>query len=237
MPKFVVAEVVSKVGVPQLPRIMVPKLPVPKIVMAELPGTDVLQSEAYLLGSLVNGKLRHLGSKSAGLLGLGSKSTGHLGGPKYASGYIKGGFRVGHGAGPVAEVQLGSDTVPTPASPVDSWSFDGNTEQNVTTNHSRPARSLDEGAMGRYFQFIRNNDEGLCVARMVCTMAAYPRDFGDYGRKVVDFFDDVKPSPFSPVAAYKEASVAGRSGDSCPSRYPDCRVDTESLARLVESSM
>ncbi|KAL1480123.1 hypothetical protein MTO96_051298 [Rhipicephalus appendiculatus] len=69
-------------------------------------------------------------------------------------------------------------------------------------------------------------------------MAAYPGDFGDYGRKVVDFFfDDVKPSPFSPVAAYKEASVTGRSGDSCPSRYPDCRVDPKYLAQLGESSM
>ncbi|KAL1480130.1 hypothetical protein MTO96_051296 [Rhipicephalus appendiculatus] len=237
VPKIVVPKfVVPKVVVPQLPRIMVPKLLVPKVIMAELPGTDILQAKVDLLSSQVNGKLRHLGSKSAGLLGLGSKSTGHLAGPKYASGYIKGGFRVGHGTGPVADVQLGSDAAPASASPIDAPSLD-NTEQNDTTNHSRPVRSVDNGVMGRYFQFIRANDEGRCVARMVCTMAAYPGDFGDYGRKVVDFFDDVRPAPFSPVAAYKEASVVGRSGYSCPSRYPDCRVDPKYLAQLGDSSM
>ncbi|KAL3197589.1 hypothetical protein MRX96_044856 [Rhipicephalus microplus] len=194
--------------VPQLPRIVVPKLLVPKVVMAEVAGSDILQAKADLLRSQVNGKLRHLGSKSAGLLGFGSNSAGHLTGPKYASGYLKGGFRVGHGTGPVADIQLGSDAAPATASPGDARSFD-NTEHNATTNHSRPVRSVDDGVIGRYFRFIRANDEGSCVARMICTMAASPGDFGNYGRRVVGFFDAVKPGPFSPVAAYKEASVAG----------------------------
>ncbi|KAH7986393.1 hypothetical protein HPB51_018347 [Rhipicephalus microplus] len=228
VPKFVMPKVsVPKVAVPQLPRIVVPKLLVPKVVMAEVAGSDILQAKADLLRSQVNGKLRHLGSKSAGLLGFGSNSAGHLTGPKYASGYIKGGFRVGHGTGPVADIQLGSDAAPATASPGDARSFD----------NSRPVRSLDDGVIGRYFRFIRANDEGSCVARMICTMAASPGDFGNYGRRVVDFFDAVKPGPLSPVAAYKEASVAGRSGDSCPSRYPGCRVNPKHLAQLGESNM
>uniref|UniRef100_L7LYJ5 Putative rhipicephalus family xiv n=1 Tax=Rhipicephalus pulchellus TaxID=72859 RepID=L7LYJ5_RHIPC len=236
MPKFVVPKVVPKVVVPQLPRIMVPKLLVPKVVMAEPAGADVLQAKVDLLTSQVNEKLRHLGSNSAGVLGSGSTSTGHLAGPRYASGYIKGGFHVGHGTGPVTEVHLKSDAAPATGSTVDAPFFHI-TEQNKTTNNSRPVHSDDNGVMGRYFQFIRANDEGRCVARMVCTMAAYPGDFGDYGRKVVDFFDDVKPSPLSPVAAYKEASVAGRRGYSCPSRYPDCRVEPKYLAQLGESCL
>ncbi|KAL1480124.1 hypothetical protein MTO96_051299 [Rhipicephalus appendiculatus] len=84
VPKIVVPKfVVPKVVVPQLPRIVVPKLLVPKVIMAELPGSDLLQAKVDLLSSKVNGKLRHLGSKSAGLLGLGSKSTGHLAGPNW----------------------------------------------------------------------------------------------------------------------------------------------------------
>ncbi|KAL3197587.1 hypothetical protein MRX96_044854 [Rhipicephalus microplus] len=112
----------------------------PRLSMAEVAGSDILQAKADLLRSQVNGKLRHLGSKTAGLLGFQSNSAGHLTGPKYASGYIKGGFRVGHGTGPVADIQLGSDAAPATASPGDARSFD-NTEHNATTNHSRPVRS------------------------------------------------------------------------------------------------
>ncbi|KAL3197590.1 hypothetical protein MRX96_044857 [Rhipicephalus microplus] len=227
-----------------------------------------IESKVDLLRAKINGKLKHLGGQSAGLLVA----------PKYASGYIQGGFRVGHGTGRAAEVhlgsipaaQLGSDpvtTMVTPAEPRSSvnkteqnvtvlsppWfhhvsdivnttvppseprSSVNETEQNVTANHSRPARSVDAAVMGRYFQFIQANDEGRCVALMVCSMAAHPHQFGAYGRKVVDFFDDMKPRSFSPVAVYKEASSVGRSGDSCRSRYPSCQVDPKYLAQLGES--
>ncbi|KAH8037858.1 hypothetical protein HPB51_018346 [Rhipicephalus microplus] len=263
---------VPKVVVPQLPRIVVPKLVVPKIILAKV-AVPIVQSKVDLLRAKINGKLKHLGGQSAGLLVA----------PKYASGYIQGGFRVGHGTGRAAEVhlgsipattgpaaQLGSDpvtTTVTPAEPRSSvnkteqnvsvlsppWfhnvsdivsttvppseprSSVNETEQNVTANHSRPARSVDAAVMGRYFQFIQANDEGRCVALMVCSMAAHPHQFGAYGRKVVDFFDDMKPRSFSPVAVYKEASSVGRSGGSCRSRYPSCQVDPKYLAQLGES--
>ncbi|KAH7949193.1 hypothetical protein HPB49_006240 [Dermacentor silvarum] len=232
MPQIVVPSVVvPKVVVPKLPRIMVPKLIVPKIVMTEIAVPGVVQSKVDLLTSKIN----KLSSKSAALLG----------GPKYASGYIKGGFRVGSGAGPVADEQLTSLPKTTPVSAVEprySTVVYKNTqlERNATTdsapvNHSRLARSVDAGVMGRYFRFIQANDEGRCVAFMVCSMAAHPQQFGVYGRKVVDFFDDVKPSALSPMAPYKEASSVGRSGDSCRSRYSACQVDPKYLARLGES--
>ncbi|KAL3197591.1 hypothetical protein MRX96_044858 [Rhipicephalus microplus] len=128
-----------------------------------------------------------------------------------------------------------SDIVSTTVPPSEPRSSVNETEQNVTANHSRPARSVDAAVMGRYFQFIQANDEGRCVALMVCSMAAHPHQFGAYGRKVVDFFDDMKPRSFSPVAVYKEASSVGRSGDSCRSRYPSCQVDPKYLAQLGES--
>ncbi|XP_070379369.1 uncharacterized protein [Dermacentor albipictus] len=232
MPKVIVSKiVVPKVVVPLLPRIVVPKLMIPKIVMSEVAVPDVVQSKVDLLTS----KFNNLGSKSAAILG----------GPKYASGYVQGGFRVGHGAGPVADVHLHSNPEPTPVSPVKPRQLtvaqdNPQLEQNVTTmsaavNHSRPVRSVDAGVMGRYFRFIQANDEGRCVALMVCSMAAHPQHFGVYGRKVADFFDDVKPSVFSPVAPYKEASRVGRSGRSCRSRYSTCRVDPKYLAQLGES--
>ncbi|XP_065304324.2 uncharacterized protein [Dermacentor albipictus] len=223
--------VVPKVVVPQLPRIVVPKLMVPKIVMSEVAVPDVVQSKVDLLTNKIN----KLGSKSAAILG----------GPKYVSGYVQGGFRVGHGTAPVADVHLHSNPEPTPVSPVKPRQLtvvkdNPQLEQDVTlvsapVNHSRPVRSVDAGVMGRYFRFIQANDEGRCVALMVCSMAAHPQHFGVYGRKVADFFDDVKPSAFSPVAPYKEASRVGRSGRSCRSRYSTCRMDPKYLARLGES--
>ncbi|KAH6942767.1 hypothetical protein HPB50_010086 [Hyalomma asiaticum] len=212
------------IRLPTLPKFGLPKLVVPKIVMAEVPVPDVVQSKVDLLSSKINHGLNQLGRMSAG----------HLGGPKYASGYIQGGFRVGHGSGPVANVQVGSQAAPTPASTVATQSSVTESEQNVTT-HSRPVRSIDEGVMGPYFRFIQANDEGRCVALMVCSMAAHPEEFGAYGRKVVDFFNDVHPPAFSPVAAYKEASSLGRSGNSCQSRYSACQVDPKYLAQLGES--
>ncbi|XP_065304323.2 uncharacterized protein [Dermacentor albipictus] len=231
VPMIVAPDVFPKIVVPHLPWIFVPKLWVPKSVMSEVAFPDVVQSKLDLLTS----KMNNLGSKSAAILG----------GPKYASGYVQGGFRVGHGPGPIADVQLGSNPEPTPVSPVKPRQFtvvqeNPQLEQNVTTasapaNHSRPVRSVDAGEMGRYFRFIQANDEGRCVALMVCSMAAHPQHFGVYGRKVADFFDDVKPSAFSPVAPYKEASRVGRSGRSCRSRYSACRMDPKYLARLGES--
>ncbi|KAH7949190.1 hypothetical protein HPB49_006237 [Dermacentor silvarum] len=223
--------VVAKVVVPKLPRITVPKLVVPKIVMTEIAVPGVVQSKVDLLTNKINK--------------LGSKSAAMFGGSKYASGYIKGGFRVGHGVSPVADVQLASNPETTPISAVEprystALYKNAQLEQNATTdsapvNHSRLVRSVDAGVMGRYFRFIQANDEGRCVALMVCSMAAYPQQFGVYGRKVVDFFDDVKPSALSPMAPYKEASSVGRSGDSCRSRYSACQVDPKYLARLGES--
>ncbi|XP_065304321.2 uncharacterized protein [Dermacentor albipictus] len=228
VPKIVVPAAFPKIAVPKLPRIVVPNLIVPKIVMSEIAVPDVLQSKVDLLTRKIN----NLGSKSAAILG----------GPKYASGYLQGGFRVGHGGGPAADVQLGSNPEPTPASPVQPRALYKNAqlEQNVTTvwapvNHSRPVRSVDASVMGRYFRFIEANDEGRCVALMVCSMAADPQHFGVYGRKVIGFFDDAKPSALSPVAPYKEASRVGRSGRSCRSRYSACRMDPKYLAQLGES--
>ncbi|KAL1480129.1 hypothetical protein MTO96_051295 [Rhipicephalus appendiculatus] len=267
---------VPKVVVPQLPRIVVPKLVVPKIIVAKVAVPKIVQAKVDLLRAKINGKLKHLGGQSAGLLVA----------PKHASGYIQGGFRIGHGTGPAAQVHLGSNHAAAgPAAPIQLGSkpattmvppattmvppattmvppattmvppattmvppatttvppaeprssADNKTEQYATTNHSRPVRSLDAGVMGRYFQFIQANDEGRCVALMVCSMAAHPHQFGAYGRKVVDFFDDIKPRAFSPIAAYKEASSVGRSGDSCRSRYSTCQVDPKYLAQLGES--
>ncbi|XP_065304313.2 uncharacterized protein [Dermacentor albipictus] len=231
MPTTVVPAGVPKLAVPQLPRIVVPKLMVPKIVMSEIAIPKVVQSKVDRLTSKFNK--------------LGSKSAAFLGGPKYQSGYIKGGFRVAHGAGPAADVQLGSNPGPTRVSPVEPRQFtvvhkNRQLEQSVTAlsapvHRSRPVRSVDAGVMGRYFRIIQANDEGRCVALMVCSMAAHPQLFGIYGRKVVDFFDDVKPSALSPVAPYKEASRVGRSGDPCRSRYSACQVDPMYLARLGES--
>ncbi|KAH6942985.1 hypothetical protein HPB50_013269 [Hyalomma asiaticum] len=228
VPKFVVHNVaVPKVKVPQLPRIVVPKLVVPRIVMSEVAIPDVVQSKVDLLSNKINHKLNKLGSGSASLLS--------QGGPKYASGYIQGGFRVGHGTGRAADAKLGSEASPTPVPPVATEPSVTETEKNMTSNHSRPVRSIDESVMGRYFRFIQANDEGRCVALMVCSMAAHPQEFGVYGRKVVDFFNDVHPKGVSPVAAYKEASSVGRSGDSCRSRYSACQVDPKFLAQLGES--
>ncbi|KAH6942499.1 hypothetical protein HPB50_006854 [Hyalomma asiaticum] len=211
---------------PQVPMIAVPKLVVPKIVMSEVAVPDVVQSKVDLLSSKINSKLNLLGGKSAGLIG----------GPKYASGYIKGGIRVGHGPGPVAEVQLGSDPLPTPVSPAEPRSsFGKEAEQNGTAHHSRPVRSINASIMHRYFQFIQLNDEGRCIALMVCSMAAQPQDFGEYGRKVTEFFNEVKPSHMSPVSTYRDAYMAGRSGRPCRSKYPVCRVDPQYLAQLGEN--
>ncbi|KAH7931739.1 hypothetical protein HPB52_025442 [Rhipicephalus sanguineus] len=219
--------VVPKVVVPQLPRIVVPKLVVPKLVVAEVSVPGVVQSKVDLLRAKINGKLKQLGGQSVGLLGA----------PKYASGYIQGGFRVGHGTGAAAQVQLGSNPATTTAPPAEPRSSaDNKTELYATkTNHSRPVRSIDAGVVGRYFQFIQANDAGRCVALMVCSMAAHPHQFGAYGRKVVDFFKDIKPQASSPVAVYQEASSVGRSGDSCQSRYSTCQVDPKYLAQLGES--
>ncbi|KAL3203791.1 hypothetical protein MRX96_041709 [Rhipicephalus microplus] len=231
---------VPKVVVPQLPRIVVPKLIVPKLIVAEVAGPKVVPSNVDLLRAMINGRLKQLGGYSAGILAA----------PKYASDYIEGGFRVGHArpaakfqlryhpsiVGPASQIRFGSNPATTTVPPAElHLSADNETEQYTTPSHSRPVRSVDSDVVGRYFQLIQANDEGRCVALMVCSMAAHPQRFGAYGRKVVDFFDDLQPRAFSSAAVYKEASSVGRSGDSCRSRYPSCQVDPKYLAQLGES--
>lgn len=215
-----------KVVVPEIRKSVLTKLVAPKIVVSK-----IVKSKAHLLSN----KLTKLVSKSPAILG----------GPKNADGYINGGFRIGQGTDPVVGALLGSDPQTTPSSSVDPRYVtilykSGQLEVNETTdmapvNHSRSIRSIDSDVVGRYFQFIQSNDQGRCVALMVCSMAAHPQEFGAYGRNVVAFFDDVKPSALSPMAPYKEASRIGRSGDSCRSRYSACQVDPKYLAQLGES--
>ncbi|KAK8757805.1 hypothetical protein V5799_004561 [Amblyomma americanum] len=216
---------------PPLPNIIVPKVIVPRIVVPPIVVPDLVKTKVALLN--------RLGHKSASILG---------GVPKHASGYIQGGFRLGHGNGAAGshsgDVKLGSgqqQVVPvTPAvgprvtAPVieDKNTTGQNASSNVPLH--RPTRSADPGLMGRYFKVIEANDEGRCVALMVCSMAAAPQEFGAYGRKVVQFFEGVKASDSSPMAPYKRASMAGRSGDSCKSRYSTCRVNPKYLADLGE---
>ncbi|XP_077491813.1 uncharacterized protein LOC144102407 [Amblyomma americanum] len=227
-------------SLPPLPNVIVPKVVVPKIVVPPVVVPDLVKTKVALLN--------RLGHKSASMLG---------GVPKHASGYIQGGFRVGHGNGAAGshsgDVKLGSGqqqvfapvapavgtlavTTGTPAVTAeveDKTTTGQNTSSNVTLH--RPTRSVDPGVVGRYFNFIEAYDEGRCVALMVCSMAADPQEFGAYGRKVLQFFERVKESDSSPAAPYKKASMAGRSGDSCKSRYSTCRVNPKYLADLGES--
>ncbi|KAH7949192.1 hypothetical protein HPB49_006239 [Dermacentor silvarum] len=145
--------------------------------------------------------------------------------PNYASRYIKGGFQVGHDAVPVADVQLPSNPETTPVSaikPQYSTVLHKNAqlEQNAPADSARAnhSRSVDAAV-------IQVKDDRGCVAMMVCSMG----QFGVDGRKVVDFFDELKPSALSPKAPYNQASSVGRSGDSCWSWYSDCQVDPKNL--------
>ncbi|KAK8782995.1 hypothetical protein V5799_015667 [Amblyomma americanum] len=167
---------------------------------------------------------------------------------KNDSAFVKGGSPVGHGndtdGSQCSDVKLGSgeqlvfDPVTPAAGPrvtvpvEDKNATDENTSANVPLH--RPTRSVDSELMGRYFKFIEANDEGSCVALMVCSMAADPQEFGAYGRKVVQFFEGVELSASSPVAPYKNAWTIGRNGDSCRSRYPACRGFPKNLANLGE---
>ncbi|KAK8757802.1 uncharacterized protein LOC144102405 [Amblyomma americanum] len=234
-------------SLPPLPNIIVPKVVVPKIVVPPVVVPDLVKTKVALLN--------RLGRKSASILG---------GGPKHASAYIQGGFRVGHGnqaAGSHSgDVKLGSGqqqvfapvtptvgashrrhrpTAVTTGTPAITAHVEENnaTVQNTSANVPlhRPTRSVDSGLMGRYFKFIQANDEGRCVALMVCSMAADPLGFGAYGRKVVQFFEGVQLSDSTPMAPYKKASMVGRSGKSCKSRYSACRVNPKYLAHLGES--
>ncbi|XP_077527920.1 uncharacterized protein LOC144139458 [Haemaphysalis longicornis] len=192
-----------------VPSVVVPKVVVPQIIMPKIVVPDLIHSKMAFLNSL-------------------SKPGSILTGPKYATGFIKGGIRVGHGKDSGVSFESSGDL--GGAAPV----------QNATTvpaAHPRPQRSLDSGVMGRYFQFIRSNDEGHCIALMVCAMSASPREYGLYGRKVVQFFDGLRPTSSSPVAPYKEASRVGRSGGSCRSHYASCQVNPKYLAQLGSSQL
>ncbi|KAG0427403.1 hypothetical protein HPB47_025543 [Ixodes persulcatus] len=155
--------------------------------------------------------------------------------PKFASGYINGGFKIGHGVpanGAVGGQSLqATGPVGLPVAPI----VVGTTVLPVTGADSLTKRSVSNSTMGTYFAFIQSNDEGECIARMVCSMAAEPHAFGLYGKKVVRFFDAVKPSKESPASVYKEAARAGHSGLSCSAKYSGCKVDPKHLAHIGSS--
>ncbi|KAG0426625.1 hypothetical protein HPB47_026286 [Ixodes persulcatus] len=73
-------------------------------------------------------------------------------------------------------------------------------------------RSADKPSLATYFSFIQSNDEGDCIPKMICSMAAQPHEFGDYGAKVLEFFEAMEPSPSAPARAYKEAIRRGQQG-------------------------
>ncbi|XP_042145251.1 uncharacterized protein LOC121835303 [Ixodes scapularis] len=98
-------------------------------------------------------------------------------------------------------------------------------------------RSADKPSLATYFSFIQSNDEGDCIPKMVCSMAAQPHEFGDYGAKVLEFFEAMEPSPSAPAHAYKEAIRRGQQGLNCSEKYPSCKVDSKHLAQIGGSEL
>ncbi|CAN8004039.1 unnamed protein product, partial [Ixodes hexagonus] len=98
-------------------------------------------------------------------------------------------------------------------------------------------RSTSNPSLAAYFSFIQSNDEGECIAKMVCSMAAQPQEYGVYGAKVLEFFEAMEPSRPSPAYAYKEAISRGHNGTDCRKLYTSCKVDPKHLAQIGSSEL